>query len=215
MKVYAEYYKLANGDCYRRKTLLQFGDSINLIGSAVLINPGSAEAIGEANLDMIKMFYKRNHNVELDDMTSWKLFNDDSTMLQLEKIFNGWYLGKNLELNGVIQLFNCSYYKNPDLNAAREKFDLESDYNFNEENLLLDKPVYFGWGGEGRSTLKPIALKIFEDYKLNSSSIYHSEFINNKFYHPGYINRSYKRNENTKKILSDFYDLVEKSLNKV
>lgn len=41
MKVYAEYFE-EDGLLYRRNTLLQFGDSWDLIGSAVLANPGCA-----------------------------------------------------------------------------------------------------------------------------------------------------------------------------
>jgi hypothetical protein len=46
MKVYAKYYSPdMHGFSYRKSTLLQFGDSWELIGSAVLINPGSSRIV--------------------------------------------------------------------------------------------------------------------------------------------------------------------------
>lgn len=41
MKVYAEYFE-EKGSTFRTNTILQFGDSWNLIGNIVLANPGSA-----------------------------------------------------------------------------------------------------------------------------------------------------------------------------
>ena len=41
MKVYAEYFE-ENGLKYRKNTLLQFGNSLDVIGNIVLANPGSA-----------------------------------------------------------------------------------------------------------------------------------------------------------------------------
>lgn len=46
MKVYAQYFEL-EGISYRLNTILQFGDSWELLGNVVLANPGSAEPIKE------------------------------------------------------------------------------------------------------------------------------------------------------------------------
>ena len=74
MKVYTEYFNIEDGNAFRIKTLLQFGESTDLIGSAVLINPGSAEPIRNADHDLIQAFYSKNHNMEIKDI-AYKIFN--------------------------------------------------------------------------------------------------------------------------------------------
>jgi len=225
MKVYAEFL-IKNGVEYRRKTLLQFGGSTKLIGSAVLMNPGSSKNTGKtANSELIKSFFKDNHNRELSnsEISEWYDYTDDSTMRQLEYIFNGWYLHKKgiieqiTELNGIIQLFNCSYYKNQHLSNAKHHFAKDEDVNFEEYNLITSKPVYFGWGNEGKmpyGSLYKMATTIFDEYmKSNSTnkSIYKSTFENNLFYHPGYVNRGYGRNTKLQEFLYSFFVLMNKS----
>lgn len=205
MKVYAEYFNKEDGNPYRRKTLLQFGDSTDLIGSAVLINPGSAKPIGSADLDFLQTFYRKNHNLELEDASIWKRFNPDSTMLQLAKLFNGWYVGKERSLSGVIQLFNCFYFKEQDLDKALNSFESSNDYIFNEAHLFRDRPVYFGWGNTGKSSkIKDIPFEIFSSYEIDKTPIYNSIFEENCFYHPGYLNRSYKGNPKSIEIIQKF-----------
>jgi len=207
MRVYAEYFKESDGKEYRKKTLLHFGNSTELIGSAVLINPGSAKPIGEPDSEFIKSFYGVNHPTSKIDIDNWKTFSKDPTMDQLEKIFNGWYISEKKELNGVIQLFNCFYFRNKNLDEAIKNFNVESIYNFNESQFFLDKPVYFGWGGTGKyGNLKSIATEIFSKYNLLNSPIYDSKFLNNCFYHPGYVNRSYKLNTKTKELMKGFFN---------
>ena len=209
MKVYAEYFKETDGKDYRKKTLLHFGNSTNLIGSAVLMNPGSAKPIAEPDSEFIKSFYNENHFITKLDSNNWKTFSPDSTMEQLEKIFNGWYIGEKKELNGVIQLFNCFYFKNQNFTEAIKNYSKESLYNFNESMFFLDKPVYFGWGGAGKyGNLKPIATEIFSKYDLKKTPIYDSNFDNNCFYHPGYVNRSYSHYVKTQNLMNDFFNLM-------
>tara|TARA_Y100000815_G_C13247219_1_gene464098 strand:+ start:450 stop:1079 length:630 start_codon:yes stop_codon:yes gene_type:complete len=208
MKVYAEYFNKEDGNAYRRKTLLQFGESTDLIGSAVLINPGSAQPIGNANLDLIQAFYSKNHNLELGDLSLWKSFNPDPTMGQLAKLFNGWYAGKEQTLLGVIQLFNCFYLKEQDMDKALLGFKRGTDFAFNEAHLLGNRPVYFGWGNTGKfGKIKNIAFNIFNSYDIHSTPIYHSVFEENCFYHPGYLNRSFKRNPKSIEIIQKFFAL--------
>ena len=210
MKAFAEYFEVNAEISYRRKTLLQFGEGVDLIGSAVLINPGSATPMQErVNTKVIEAFFRKNHETQPVDISSWREFKVDPTMRQLSKIFTGEYLQKGKELNGIIQLFNCFYYKNPNLEKALKHFDIDSDFNFNESAYFLDKPVYFGWGSKGKKgELKSIAQKIFDDYGFRNTPIYDTAFEKNSFYHPGYVNRSYKRNEKTIKILKEFSKLV-------
>lgn len=213
MKVYAEYFEEQNGN-YRKKTLLCFGNSTDLLGSAVLMNPGSANVIGEINdldSEFIKSFYSENHKMNEVDLTNWKIFRQDPTMSQLEKIFNGWYLGKGKKLNGVIQLFNCFYYKEQNFKNAIKNLDTKSyNYIFNEFIFVSEKPVYFGWGNAGKfGELKPLAVNIFSEYELNKTPIYNPNFESNCFYHPRYINSSYTKDKSTQKLLNDFYNLFQ------
>jgi len=211
MKVFAEYIQ-KNNRKYRKKTLLQFGDSINLIGSAVLVNPGSAIPIknNNFNVKVIREFYSEIHKIRIENMDIWYQFTTDVTMRYLEKIFNGWYIGKNKELNGIIQLFNCSYYKEQNLNDAIRQFSKDSAYLFNEGKLFKEKPVYFGWGNEGKSgVFKEIAEDIFSKYlTINVTHIYNPVFLDNCFYHPRTINIHYKENE-VKIFLKKFYKLMK------
>ena len=208
MKVNAEYFPLKNGEYYRRKTLLQFGNSTHLIGSAVLINPGSASPSGSADIGFVNSFYQNNHDEEPIEPKLWKSFKPDPTMGQLAKLFNGWYLGNEKPLNGVIQLFNCFYLKGQDLDMAIEKYSSGDGMEFNENHLFKERPVYFGWGNTGKSgKIRTIALRIFEQYDIVKTPIYNLDFQDNCFYHPAYLNRSYKRNPKSIEIISRFSKL--------
>ncbi|MDI9882737.1 hypothetical protein [Flectobacillus longus] len=207
MKVFAEFF-IEDGKEYRRTTLLQFGESIDLIGSAVLMNPGSAKAFGDPDEAFLSSFFSKTHNCEID-LSKWKAFSSDATMGRVEKIFNGWYIQNSspIKLNGVIQLFNCFYYKDQEYSRALKNFDSNTNYRFNEYQYLKDKPVYLGWGGAGKNELKQIAFEIFSKIDKSINPIYDSDFNKNRFYHPSYINRAYKR-EKTQNLLIDFFQLL-------
>lgn len=195
MKVYAEYFE-ENGLLYRRNTLLQFGDSWDLVGNVVLANPGSAEPISAASnlvLSSLSGFYKKWREGEKIQPKNWHDFSPDSTMRFVEKIFNGWYVDKNIELNGVIQLFNTFNIKNKDLQEAVAHIDVKSDLLFSYEvyKYFNDKPTYFGFSNEvlGNEILRNVAINIFENSSEIVRSIYDDNFDKNSFYHPMYINR--------------------------
>jgi hypothetical protein len=224
MKVYAQLIKDENTNIrFRKNTLLQFGESNRLIGSAVLVNPGSAmpKTEGIVDLKFIKTFYEQNHNIAIKDDTSlWHEYTVDATMGQLEKIFNGWYLNvinegvrkPKKELNGVIQLFNLFNVMNANQKTALIDYRLTQSVHkqFNEGYLFLDKPVYLGWGNLGKWDLEDISKDIFKELNFKFNPQYDKIFKNNQFYHPGYINRSFLRNTNSKKLLLDFYSLIDK-----
>ena len=210
MKVYAEFIQ-ENNISYRKNTLLQFGNSTDLIGSAVLMNPGSASPNNNKfDINIIKIFYKKTHNADLESQNLWHCFTSDPTIKQLEKIFNGWYIkDKPIELNGIIQLFNCFYFKDQNLTNAAKQFLQEPKYLFNESSLFSNKPVYFGWGDEGKNgVFRDIAKKIFSEYNHEYTPIYNTVFEENCFYYPKTINMLYKKDENVKKFLKDFHGLI-------
>ena len=210
MKVYAELI-LENNITYRRKTLLQFGESNNLIGSAVLMNLGSAKPLNyKIDLNIIENFYKENHINEIVSKELWFPFSDDSTMKFLEKIFNGWYLNKYFNLNGFIQLFNCFYYKDENSQNARKQFSQNPKYLFNESILFKDKPVYFGWGKEGKLGIyKDIAYKIFSEYDHIYTPIYDSDFNKNNYYHPINVNCNFSKDKDMQILLKKFRETIK------
>jgi hypothetical protein len=223
MRVYAEYF-IKNNKRYRRKTLLQFGDCIDLIGSAVLMNPGSANPDPDKRIEdisTIERFYKEMHNIEIKPKDIWFNFTTDSTMGFLANIFNGWYINNEKELKGIIQLFNCFYYMSPDPREAEEEFKQNPKYIFNESNLFVNRPVYFGWGNSGKTggIYHSIAKNIFKKYKdmhPNLSKLYESDFESNNFYHPYYLNTLWDKeklkikDDKVKNFIKDFVNVVRK-----
>jgi hypothetical protein len=200
MRVYAEYFE-EKGLKYRRSTLLQLGNSWDLIGSAVLANPGSAKPIREVTeeeQEQLRLFYTQNRE-ESFNPNNWFIFSDDATMQRVEKIFNGWYIDpeNTLKLNGVIQLFNTFNIKNQDLEEAIDSVSLKSELLFSKgiEKYFNDKPTYFGFSNDvlNDDRLYPIAKEIFENSSETVKSIYNNDFDKNSFYHPTFVNRAYKR----------------------
>ena len=94
MKIYAEFID-DNGLLFRTKTLLQYGDSWDLIGSIVMKNPGSAKPGTPLNEDSkigISEFYAEDINFE-----NWTEAINDPTLKKVAAIFDGSYLEKNIE----------------------------------------------------------------------------------------------------------------------
>lgn len=200
MKVYAEYFE-DNNLKFRTSTLLQFGDSWNLIGNIVLANPGSAEPvedIDEVSEENLKFFYNNYRDKNDFKNGNWYEFAPDQTMHRIEKLFNGEYLNKPTNLNGVIQLFNTFNIKNQYLEEAVKQIDIKSHllFSIGIEKYFHDKPTYFGFSKEvlNNEILKPIAKSIFDNSSSIVKKIYKQNFDDNSFYHPSYINRAINQN---------------------
>ena len=133
MKVYAEFIE-DNGLLFRTKTLLQFGDSWELIGSIVMKNPGSAKPgnpLSENSKIQISNFLG-----EEQDFRNWSETNNDPTMKRIAPIFNGNYVRKNLPLNGIVQIFNLFNICEPKIKFVYEKAE---NSNIKLLYLLKDK----------------------------------------------------------------------------
>lgn len=200
MKVYAEYFK-ENDLTFRTNTILQFGNSWDLIGNIVLANPGSAEPIKsleEDSKNKINSFYKNYKDVNTFKVENWYEFSPDQTMYRIKKIFNGEYVGEKKELNGVIQLFNTFNIKNQYLEEAIQQINVKSDllFSIGIEKYFHNKPTYFGFSNDilNNEILKPIAKNIFDNSSSEIKNIYKQNFDDNKFYHPTYINRAINQN---------------------
>lgn len=221
MKVYAQYFEL-DGISYRLNTILQFGDSWELLGNVVLANPGSAEPIKEIDatkINQLQSFYKNFENRNFDGK-NWYEFNDDATMQRIEKVFNGWYVNSSdtIELNGVIQLFNTFNVKNQNLTESIEKLPLDNDilFSLGIEKYFNDKPTYFGFSNDVLydDRLRLIAENIFNNSSSIVKTVYNKEFDKNSFYHPTFINRSYKRDffqKYMENVLKPFQKLIKEN----
>lgn len=219
MKVYAQYFELEEIS-YRLNTILQFGDSWELLGNVVLANPGSAEPIKEiddSKIQQLQNFYKNFENRNFDTI-NWYEFSDDATMQRIEKIFNGWYINPDeiIKLNGVIQLFNTFNVKNQNLTESIEKLPPDNDilFSLGIEKYFNDKPTYFGFSNDVLydDRLRPIAENIFNNSSSIVKTMYNKEFDKNSFYHPTFINRSYKRDffqKYMENILNPFKELIK------
>jgi hypothetical protein len=216
LKVFAEFHQDGKYK-YRIKTLLQINGGTELLGSAVLINPGSAEPENDKfDKKIIQQFYKSNHNIKIENLYHWHEFSVDPTMRQLVKLFNGSYTNqKPIELKGIIQLFNCTYIMSPDLKLAEELYnEAANKFEFTEQDYFKNKPVYFGWGRTGKhGFVMEIALKIFDNYKGGYKKIYAPTFKENIYYHPRYINIVHNKNEAVKKLANGFFEGVKQSGN--
>ena len=194
MKVYAEF-KEENGLQFRTRTLLQFGDSWDLIGSIVMKNPGGAKpsvAIDEQEKESVSKFY----NEEIDSK-NWFVSDGDNTISRIEKIFNGGYVGMNIELNGVIQVFNILNICDKDISSAIKKANTtQSDYLFpniyKTIELFGNMPVYLGFfdfytdkTSNHVEFMGSFANRLFDHVK-NSDFMYlpFDDIIDNHMYHP-------------------------------
>lgn len=155
---------------YRRNTILQFGESWNLIGNIVLANPGSASPLSgvqAGSILKIREFYTKYRHGSAFNEANWFEFSIDPTMGFIEKIFSGQYVGKNLELNGIVQLFNTFNVRNQNLQDAVNKIGIESNllFSYGVEKYFHDKPTYFGFSNEvlNNEVLREVAMNIFNN----------------------------------------------------
>ncbi len=160
MKVYAhfigtdkdgvQYRRSKDGFQYRWRTLLQFGNSWDVIGSVVMKNPGSAKPT-----DGIITEGERKHLAVFDSSElPWYVFTPDNTMRMIEKMFI-YSKSEGKPLNGVLQIFNLFNIRDADLNKALDKSQtaVETVFSTIDDDLRYIKkhasPIYrLGWIGQ-------------------------------------------------------------------
>lgn len=210
MKVYAHYEgkeKTGDGNSYRWRTLLQFGDSWECIGSVFMKNPGSAKPLYPTSPIQDEVLLKHLSKFSYNKECGWFHFSDDSTMRHIENLFRTYYKHKSGwdELNGVIQIFNLMNVMEPDLNEAKKKFE-KANYKYaqtiEKDILQLVSPVYLGWSELGKDKMfrekaEEIFIKTRNDYNGNYLE---QKFTDNSFYHPQYL-MSYGRNRQRSVLL--------------
>lgn len=198
---------------FRKNTILKFGKSWDVIGAAILINPGSASPTDEVIDCETKSKLQEISNTD-EENGEWRVFSVDPTMRFLEKIFSGWYLGQSKKLDGTILLYNLFNIRCKDLDEALKlrsnlKFKGSDDMVTKPEELTsLNVPIYIGWGHTGKTILSENAQEIFNSI---SDRVYYyigDDFQKVRCYHPMYVNTSYRK-EATRKWLCNFLRIDE------
>ena len=192
MKVYA-HFREEGGRMFRWRTLLQFGDSWQVVGSVVMKNPGSAYPL-TPNQCVSDMFILPELQA-IDDSEPWYEFKPDITMSCITRLFG--------VQSGVIQIFNLFNIREADLSQALHLYDEASPCVYEQQanpppsSLLLSTteqdisqlkgPVYLGWGplgSDGRFRRK--AQMIFDAVKDRMNYL-NPDFDSNPFFHPLYL----------------------------
>ena len=214
MKVYAHYCEDSQHKeiKYRWRTLLQFGSSWNIIGSIVMLNPGSSKTKQSKPIIDSKTIKKLDL---FDQSENWYEFTTDPTMGLVEQLFSIYY-GQNTKeeqpLNGVIQVFNLFNIMDarPD-SAIRKIKEIKSASHhnlFTIENDIkeLKAPIYLGWGGFGNNPVIISNAQRFFEVTLHeySQNYLDKEFSNNLFYHPRFLLGLGRYNPNSVFLLNAF-----------
>lgn len=211
-KVYARFHMdEKSGLTYRTNTILQFGNSWNIIGAAILTNPGSAIIAEEkVSTEALKQLANLTGN---NDNWSIVNFNRDTTIRDwLPRIFNGYFAHQGEHgLSGIILLYNLFNIKNQDLGKAVESYQKAQSpflYTTATDIALINKApiVYLGWGNVAQHELfKERAIELFSAINPNIRSHYDAAFEKNTFYHPRAICLGYKRWNGVQNLMSAFY----------
>ena len=217
MKVYAhfigtdkdgvQYRRSKDGFQYRWRTLLQFGNSWDVIGSVVMKNPGSAKPT-----DDIITEGERRHLAAFDSGDfPWFVFTSDNTMRMIEKMFI-YSKSEGKPLNGVLQIFNLFNIRDADLNKALDKSQtaVETVFSTIDDDLRNIKehasPIYIGWGGLGNQKSFHESAKRYFDFIRNEMGQHYlfEKFSENRFYHPQYLMGRGKNRFNSQWLLKAF-----------
>ena len=197
MKVYTHYYALRGNEGLRWRTLLQFGNSFEVIGSVVMKNPGSSKPKGSKKIEDERLLSSLSKFDETND--PWYEFTADDTMRKVAVLFASYYGFDNVNrLNGVIQIFNLFYIMDPNEQRAEQKMKnagLPANFHTPQDLLNYDieklqAPVYLGFGDLAfTEDFRDSAIRYFKSVVADKMNpIYLKEkFEDNSFYHPQYL----------------------------
>ncbi len=140
-RCFARWDSDSDGNIYRDGTLLQFGNSWQLLGSVILLNPGSAKPLDEKPCNA----FLRMHLEGFDDKRDYYACSVDPLMRAIIEIF-----AQRFPDGGVIRLYNLFNLKNPKSSGAIEalKKMQKSPYLFTpiDEVDFKEKPVIVATG---------------------------------------------------------------------
>lgn len=206
MRIFAQYVNLGTQEI-RNNTILQFGNSWNLIANVVMFSPGKSLLAYEVNekdkINLKKYFLEfGDRKIDIKDFYEFK---KNQTMDCIQKMFSGFYIKKSRNLSGVINIFNLFDMKNfmEEKNNLAFISDIKNSY-------FCDKVVYFGFGNKIKSDKKALKLaeQIYNQTSKKSKILYKRDFFSEKFYHPLYINRAYSFNENIQFMLKRLDEII-------
>ena len=140
-RCFARWYSGSDGNIYRDGTLLQFGNSWELLGSVILLNPGSAKPLDEKPCNA----FLRMQIDGFDDERDYYACSIDPLMRAIIKIF-----AQRFPDGGVIQIYNLFNLKNPKSSSATEALKKleKSPYLFTPINEVdfKERPVIVATG---------------------------------------------------------------------
>ena len=110
---FAKWYEDEEGNFYRDETILQYGNSWNLLENIILLNPGSATPINDKPMNE---YLRENYPYFTDDGDYYK-FSIDPLMHSLIALFK-----KKYPKGGAIRIYNLFNLKNPNSGNALEIF---------------------------------------------------------------------------------------------
>ena len=196
MNVYTHYRTITPSIGIRWRTLLQFGDGWNIIGSVVMKNPGSAYFASEAPLTDGNILAHLQSFDDESEPLPWYQFKPDPTMYCIRDLFAAYYQRTRQQgLQGVIKLFNLFYIREADLKDA-----LQKQQSHGAEELLdydvrhLVAPVYLGFGKLAEHPVYGQSAQRFFEAALSLGMAGGDiPMEQHPFYHPLYLMRHAKK----------------------
>jgi len=178
MKCYARWTE-DKESYYRDQTILQFGDSWELIANIILLNPGSAIPKSDESIDDFLASKKLPYFVKSGENQKYYEFTIDPLMRNIINCF------KNKHDSGVIKIYNLFNLKNQDSKKAllEYKQNIDSPYiHTNEEDILYDNKQVIIATGES-NLIDELKIELKKYVKLaNDNSLYALQKNENDIY---------------------------------
>jgi len=132
MKCYARWTK-DKENFYRDQTILQFGESWELIANIILLNPGSAVPKSDDSVDDFLASKNLPYFVKSDHNQNYYEFTIDPLMRNIINCF------KNKQDAGVIKIYNLFNLKNQDSKKALLEYqqNIDNPYIHTEKKDIL------------------------------------------------------------------------------
>ena len=186
IEVFAYWNELPDGNFVRNGTLIVSGGCPNVIGNAVLKNPGSARPLS----------YEPN-----GAYGSRLPFRPDATMRALAELFE---LGRR---PGTVRLFNLFDFVHT--NPVMAEIIVLPTRDRVLETISSDKlPTYLGWGKEWTwPVAKEFCTNIFKEIQQRSTYL-HPQMEKNPFTHPLYLMRYGSNRTRCKEIIQSFRTML-------
>lgn len=150
MRCFARWEKKVNSEIFfRDQTVLQFGESWELLASLILLNPGSALPLNETDQTEYLRSKSLPFFVEPTAGEAYFQFKIDRLMNDVIKLFAGEYSG------GTIKLYNLFNLKNQHSDKALDQLSMNQTHPrmfANERDVkFFDAPVIIASGGNAKN----------------------------------------------------------------